>query len=181
MIRITGGRDRSRLLLVPERARPSMDRVREAVFSSLGKSVDNASVLDLFAGSGAYGFEALSRGARRAVFVDADEGAIGALEKNREALRARGAIIVKGDWKDALRELTTEEEGFDVVFLDPPYAFKDYGALMEALFRGRLLRETARIVLEAHEELQIAAPAGWERKEKRYGFARIMIYKRNKA
>lgn len=103
--------------------RPTADRVREALFDILGPRVAGAEVLDLFAGSGAVGIEALSRGAARAVFVERDHAAVAALRQNldRLGLAPRARVIVR-DVEAALRGLARRGARFDLVFLDPPYA-----------------------------------------------------------
>ena len=98
-------------------ARATMDRVRGAVFSALGEKVPNARVLDLFAGSGAFGIEALSRGAAEAVFVDDNRKAIEVIRANLEKTRLAGQVIRR----DVFRFLETCDTQFDLVFADPPY------------------------------------------------------------
>src|SRR5580765_3370760 len=119
-LRIVGGKYRSRMLRVPARPglRPTPDRVRETLFNWLGQWLDGLACLDLFAGSGALGFEAASRGAARVVMVESDRAAFAALEATRERIGARAVELVQGD---ALRYLAQGGERFDVVFLDPPF------------------------------------------------------------
>jgi 16S rRNA (guanine966-N2)-methyltransferase len=99
-------------------ARPTMDRVREAIFSSLGDLVIGARVLDLFAGSGAFGIEALSRGAAEAVFVDNHPKAITTIQNNLRKTKLEGQVIRA----DAFRFLARNKERYQLVFADPPYA-----------------------------------------------------------
>jgi 16S rRNA (guanine966-N2)-methyltransferase len=102
----------------PRRVRPTMDRVREAIFSSLGEAVCRARVLDLFAGSGAMGIEALSRGAASAVFVDADPRCAVCVRENLRRAKMEASVQVM----DALKFLELYSEGrFDLIFADPPY------------------------------------------------------------
>jgi 16S rRNA (guanine966-N2)-methyltransferase len=122
LIRIVGGSLRGRKIEVPERGvRPTSDRTREAIFDVLGPSVRGARVLDLYAGTGALGIEALSRGAREARFLEGSRAVAQALRRNLEALGLadRGRVIEadlgRGGWPPGT------EEPFDVVFLDPPY------------------------------------------------------------
>ncbi|OZA30518.1 MAG: 16S rRNA (guanine(966)-N(2))-methyltransferase RsmD [Hydrogenophilales bacterium 17-61-9] len=119
-VRIIGGRFRRRLLDFPGGAglRPTPDRVRETLFNWLGQDLPGWTCLDLFAGSGALGFEAASRGAERVVMIERDAGAIGALEKNRTLLGASAIDIKRAD---ALAWLAHNHETFDLVFLDPPF------------------------------------------------------------
>jgi 16S rRNA (guanine966-N2)-methyltransferase len=120
-VRIIGGTWRSRLVKFPPtlELRPTPDRVRETLFNWLGQRLDGCACLDLFAGSGALGFEALSRGAARVVMVERDRQVAQALRASAGELGANGAHIVHGD---GLAWLRTNTERFDVVFLDPPFA-----------------------------------------------------------
>jgi 16S rRNA (guanine966-N2)-methyltransferase len=119
-VRIIGGQYRRRLLDFPGSAglRPTPDRVRETLFNWLGQDLPGWHCLDLFAGSGALGFEAASRGAERVVMIERDPKAIGALEKNRAALGANQVDILR---TDALAWLAHNRETFDLVFVDPPF------------------------------------------------------------
>jgi 16S rRNA (guanine966-N2)-methyltransferase len=136
---------RRRLLLFPslEGLRPTPDRVRETLFNWLGQRLDGLRCLDLFAGSGALGFEAASRGAREVVLVERDALALAALRNNREALRADGVEVLAGD---GLGYLASHCGDFDLIFLDPPF---DSGVLPEALRRAAThLAATGRIYAE---------------------------------
>jgi 16S rRNA (guanine966-N2)-methyltransferase len=119
-VRIQSGRWKGRTLEVPRRARPTSSRAREALFDILQDRIAGARVLDLFAGSGAVGLEALSRGAASAVFVESDPEA---LEVNVETLGAGGGEveILSGDARRAVAALSGRGERFDLVFADPPY------------------------------------------------------------
>lgn len=119
-MRIIGGAWRRRFLSFPEREglRPTPDRVRETVFNWLGQDLTGKACLDLFAGSGALGFEALSRGALRAVMVESDRGVLRALEENAAMLRVSNVELVSGD---GFAFLGRDKGKFDVIFLDPPY------------------------------------------------------------
>lgn len=121
-MRIIAGRAKGRKLASPKGldTRPLTGRAREALFSSLGSVVVDAKVLDLFAGSGSIGLEALSRGARSAVFVERNAAAVAVLEKNVEALGLGGEVVC-GDVA-RLGQLIPGRAGFDLVFVDPPYA-----------------------------------------------------------
>ncbi|UCH48362.1 MAG: 16S rRNA (guanine(966)-N(2))-methyltransferase RsmD [Betaproteobacteria bacterium] len=151
-VRIIGGQWRRRLLRFPSSAdlRPTPDRVRETVFNWLGQSLEGKHCLDLFAGSGALGFEAASRGARQVVMVEHDRVACAALLANVEALRA-GNIEVH--CRDALSFLDSDQRTFDVVFFDPPYR---QGLLPQLLAKiGPHLAAGAVVYLEAHDVPQI--------------------------
>ncbi|WP_028536826.1 16S rRNA (guanine(966)-N(2))-methyltransferase RsmD [Paludibacterium yongneupense] len=155
-VRIIGGDYRRRLLPFPavDGLRPTPDRVRETVFNWLGQRLDGLSCLDLFAGSGALGFEAASRGAARVVMVEKSRQVAASLEGNRTAL---GAAAVSIAVQDAMLYLRSAHERFDVVFLDPPYALD---LLPQALSRVEaVLAEDGVVYFEAR-----AWPGleGWE-------------------
>lgn len=120
-VRIIGGQYRRRLLEFPDRdgLRPTPDRVRETLFNWLGQDLPGWACLDLFAGSGALGFEAASRGAARVVMIERDAAAAAALEKNRELLGAAEVEVARADARDWLAH---DRTAWDIVFLDPPFA-----------------------------------------------------------
>ena len=119
-MRIIAGIARSRRLVAPpgQTTRPMTDRMRESIFSSMAASIPNSVVLDLFAGTGSMGLEALSRGAAEATFVERDRKAVEALRTNVEALGLGGRVVAG----DVNRFLQTVRGAFDLVFVDPPYA-----------------------------------------------------------
>jgi len=121
-LRIVAGNWRSRLLEIADvpGLRPTSERVRETLFNWLAPRIEGARCLDLFAGTGALGLEALSRGATSVVFVESSRRAAKALEQNARALDAPGALIRHGDALEYLK--TAEPDSFDIVFLDPPFA-----------------------------------------------------------
>jgi 16S rRNA (guanine966-N2)-methyltransferase len=136
--------------------------VRETLFDILGPAVEGMRVLDLFAGTGAIGIEALSRGAGRAVFVERDRDALGALRANLAALglgRER-ARVVAADTLAALPRLATGEAPFDLVFLDPPYAGDLASRALAALAGGPLLHAGSRVVVQHFAKMPPAPPAG---------------------
>ena len=155
-IRIIGGQYRSRLLRVPARpgVRPTPDRVRETLFNWLGQDLDGAACLDLFAGSGALGFEAASRGASRVVMIESDRVALSALDASRTALGATQVEIIGGS---AVTYLDTARERFDVVFLDPPFRQNALPGLLARL--PRLLSARARVYAESAQPVDPAE--GW--------------------
>ncbi len=164
-LRIVGGKFRSRLLRVPARPglRPTPDRVRETLFNWLGQTLDGLACLDLYAGSGALGFEAASRGARRVVMVEKDRIARAELERNGAALGADQVAIEGGD---ALAYLARGPERFDVVFLDPPFRQNALPAVL-SLLPPRLAPQ-ARVYVES--DAPVDAPPPWtELKRSRAG------------
>lgn len=173
MLRIIAGKYRSRLIEVPpSETVPTKNRVREAILSSLYNEIPNARVLDLFAGSGALGIETLSRGASYCLFCDVDYEACQIIKKNLVSLQEFNAKVFHGDYLSCLEK---EKEPFDIVFLDPPYAQKEYyGKAVEALFEYGLLSPNARLVLEYEgEDLDIPQEFA-SRKIKNYGKTRVL-------
>ncbi|MDP3585410.1 MAG: 16S rRNA (guanine(966)-N(2))-methyltransferase RsmD [Thiobacillus sp.] len=133
-VRIIGGQYRRRLLDFPDSAglRPTPDRVRETLFNWLGQDLPGWTCLDLFAGSGALGFEAASRGAGRVVMIERDRAALDALEKNRVVLGAKQVDILRAD---ALAWLANSREAFDLIFVDPPFDSDLAGPVLADLAR----------------------------------------------
>jgi len=175
-MRVVAGRYGGRRLVAPpgSATRPTSDRVREALFSVLGPSVQGARVLDLYAGSGALGIEALSRGAASAVFVDRSPRAVAAIRANLEALGIE-ADVRRREARTALRAASARADAYDLVFLDPPYrrAAELGRELSEAL--PAVLAPGARVVSESdrREPLELAFPLADER---RYGDTLIRIH-----
>src|SRR5262245_27575649 len=135
--------------------RPTPDRLRETLFNWLGQDLTGRICLDLFAGSGALGLEAASRGARLAVLVERDARIYAGLEASVRTLGAGAVLLVRAD---ALEFLTGDTRAYDVVFLDPPYAMREQGSLLDAV-RARL----APGALVYLESAQFAAlPPPWE-------------------
>jgi len=149
-IRIIGGEHRGRRIPVPDRPglRPTPDRVRETLFNWLGQRLEGLACLDLFAGSGALGFEAASRGAARVVMVDKDREAFAALKKFKELVGMRNVELVL---EDAFAFLQREGK-FDVVFLDPPFGQNAAAMALEKL-PGRLA-PGARVYVESEKPVQ---------------------------
>ena len=177
MIRITGGIDRSRLLETPNTTltKPTMDKVRAAVFSALGDAVKNAKVLDLFAGSGSYGFEALSRGAKEATFVDSGNEAIKIIKKNAINLKKDNVSIICGE---VLSFLSGNPGNFDIVFVDPPYKLEVYEEVVKSLLERNILSSNGIIILESERELNIDEQAFSKVKFYKYGLAKIYILRK---
>lgn len=126
-MRVIGGKFRSRRLKRPSagKVRPTKDRVRESIFNVLGPYVHGRSVLDLFAGSGAFAFEAISRGAKEAYIVDREPSSTRAISENSKSLSVEGIVTIKRkDVFQALRDIREENLRFDLVFADPPYSLR---------------------------------------------------------
>jgi len=147
-VRVVAGEAKGRKLVAPEgrETRPTSDRVRESIFNALLSigALRGAKVLDLFAGSGALGIEALSRGARQCVFIDNRAQALTAIRKNLASTGFDRRGVVVGD--DALRYLRAEPTRFDLVLADPPYAFREWPELLAAVDAAVLVTESDREV-----------------------------------
>ncbi|MBR4378185.1 MAG: 16S rRNA (guanine(966)-N(2))-methyltransferase RsmD [Bacilli bacterium] len=177
MIRITGGENRSRLLETPNTTltKPTMDKVRAAVFNALGDSVKFARVLDLFAGSGSYGFEALSRGAKEATFIDASYESIKAIKKNAANLNRENVEILNADVLSFLSQNIME---FDIIFADPPYKLDVYEAVVKTLIERKIVNDGGIIVLESERELKIDESLFKSVRFYKYGLAKIYILRK---
>jgi 16S rRNA (guanine966-N2)-methyltransferase len=153
-VRIIAGRHRGRRIAVPDAPglRPTPDRVRETLFNWLGQWLDALSCLDLFAGSGALGFEAASRGAKRVVMVERSPAVMKALEKSAQLLGMPEVELVRAD---ALDYLSESRDKFDLVFLDPPFGQNALPAVLERL--PRVLAAGARLYVESDRRLDAIA------------------------
>ena len=163
-VRIVAGRFRGRRLAFPAEPglRPTPDRVRETLFNWLTPHLAGARCLDLFAGSGALGFEALSRGAAAVTLVDHNPAVVAALSENRQRLACEAVIVNSG----ALDYLATQAPGaFDIVFLDPPFASGLMGDALTALYERRILAPAGLVYIESAAGGGFELPAGlrWHR------------------
>ena len=170
-MRIIAGTHRSRQIAAPKGrdTRPTSDRVRENMFNLIGP-VDEADVLDLFAGSGALGLEALSRGAASATFVDSDRDACRTINANLDRLELRGIVLCQ----DAVRAVTAERRSFDLVLCDPPYDY-DRSRLVPHL--ARLLAPDGVLAYESSgRDDPPQVPGLRERTSRKYGSARVTLF-----
>jgi 16S rRNA (guanine966-N2)-methyltransferase len=178
-MRVIAGRLGGRRLRAPRGnlTRPTSDRVREALFAMLGE-LDGLRVLDLFAGSGALGIEALSRGAQTAVFVERDAAALKALNANLTALAIgeESAQVRRADALGALQSARGREETYDLVFIDPPYRQARKWGLELSATLPLLLRPDARVVVESDRREPLELELSVER-ERRYGDTSITIHR----
>lgn len=156
--------------------RPTGDRVREAAFSLIGP-VEDATVLDLFAGSGAMGLEALSRGALRCVFVERDRKACRVIQGNLEKLRFTGALILNCDTASALRDDRARGHRYDLVLVDPPYEeWEHYSVALSELLPA-VLEEDGVAAIETSVGVEPELPLDLVT-SRRYGSARITVFSR---
>lgn len=168
-MRVIGGRYRGRRLGAPAglEVRPTSDRLRETLFNILAPRISGSRFLDLCAGTGAVGIEALSRGAHRVVFIDRSRRAASAIEANLKSIGVEeGASVLAREAEAALKRLAQGSERFDVIFFDPPYASELYPRVMGMLGEGRLLSDDAVVVVEHRAK---------SKPEPRYG--RLSLYR----
>lgn len=174
-MRIVGGEFSGHRLVAPKGrgVRPTGERVKEAIFSAIQGRVQGAQVLDLFAGSGALGIEALSRGAARTVFCDSSERAVEAIRTNLERLRVPESrfLIIHGTADKAIRHVGEKGEKFDIIFVDPPYESVLYEDTMMALSLARVVAPEGIVVVEFSKRIVLSEVFGSlvERKRARYG------------
>ena len=177
-MRIIAGTARNRRIEAPEgrNTRPTLDRVRENLFNILQTRIRDSYVLDLFAGSGALSFEALSRGAEKAVLCDSDRNASRIEHKNCELLGFTDrAEIFCCDWKTAVRKLTDRQDRFDLVFLDPPYRMTDLQEVAESIYP--LMKNDGLVIVEHEAGKNIMFSDRFEKKdERKWGFCGMSFY-----
>lgn len=160
-MRVIAGRLRGRPLLgPPDGVRPTSDRVRESLFARLG-DVSGCHVLDLYAGTGALGIEAASRGAERVVAVDRSARSLKTLQRNLTRLELEPMFeVIRADARGVLRRLAARGERFDLVFLDPPYASGEMEEALAGLVESGLLSSGAVVVAESAKRHPVAPVAG---------------------
>jgi 16S rRNA (guanine966-N2)-methyltransferase len=176
-VRIIAGSRKGHTLFAPrgQETRPTSDRVRENVFNILGP-VDGAIVLDLYAGSGAMGLEAMSRGAARVVFVESDADAVHAIERNLDKLRLRATVLRR----DAIAALGSEASAgrkYDLVLVDPPYAVYPDLEPQLARYLPSVLAENGALVVETEARFEPELPLA-QRTSRKYGRTRVTVYGR---
>ena len=177
-IRIIGGSLRNSRLEVPDRPglRPTPERARETLFNWLAPAIDGARVLDLCAGTGALGIEALSRGSAAVHFVEPDAVAVTALRANLARLQIAGGTVTTTTAQDFLRGAA---QPFDLVLLDPPFALGLWSALAQSLEQGGWLAARAWIYVESPAGVAPELPAAWSpHREGRAGEVRFALYRR---
>jgi 16S rRNA (guanine(966)-N(2))-methyltransferase RsmD len=186
MLRLTGGTFRGRVIQTPknDRTRPTQARLRQALFNSLQSSIPQAKVLDLFAGSGALGFEALSRGAEHVTFVEMDRSAIRVLEKNIETLKVQQQVVVVNDSVDSSVSRIRSLGPFDLILADPPYEGGWETKLLNTLPWRELLTEEGIFCLEwgvqksIVSELPDELPDLIKVREKNYGDSMLSTFQK---
>jgi len=179
-LRIVAGKWRSRLLDVADvpGLRPTSERIRETLFNWLSPEIHGKHCLDLFAGTGALGLEALSRGARSVVFVERSTRAVQKLRDNIDTLEAEGAAVLQLDASDYLMRESSDH--FDIVFLDPPFAEDMLSELCRLLDEQDTLAERGLVYLEqARTKPEVSLPGSWQvLKNKTAGNVRYILARR---
>lgn len=173
-MRVIAGKYRSRRLLAPKGldTRPSLDSVKEAMFNILGQEVINATVLDLFAGSGALGIEALSRGAKKVYFNDVAKKAYDVIKKNLENLGIEsGYVLTKLSYKEMLKALNNQ---VDILILDPPYKLGIYEEIISMMEERNLFSPSIKIMIEMDEDYELKLKNSYQIKEYHYGNKKLV-------
>ena len=180
-MRIIAGKYRSLPLeaVKGNNTRPTTDKIKEAVFNSIGPYFEGGMMLDLYAGSGSVGLECISRGMDHVIFVDKSYDTVSTIKKNIAFVKVSNQCTVyKMDALAAVRRLKEEGKVFDLVYLDPPYAKEQNEKVMRALCELNLLKDDAVVVVESLKEDTFADEIGNLRKYKEavYGITRITYY-----
>ena len=161
--------------------RPTMDRVKESLFATIQNNVKNSVVLDLFAGSGQLGIEAISNGANICYFIDNNKEVIKVLNQNISNLNIKqNSKVLLSDWKKSLNEFAEKNIKFDLIFVDPPYDYNVYEKILEKVSTLNLLNKDGLIILE-HSNLKFKDTYNNLTlfKERKYGNKSVNIYKIN--
>ena len=179
-VRVISGSARGLKLNTPgdDRVRPTTDRVKESMFNIVQDWAYDSQVLDLFAGSGALGIEALSRGASQAVFCDNSLDSIKIIKSNIEKARvADRGQIVNGDFKRCLRDMEAKNQSFDMIFVDPPYYEGLFEEVLDTIRSCKILKKDGIVIVEHDAKRPIGQVEGLEvYKEKKYGITMLTFY-----
>jgi 16S rRNA (guanine(966)-N(2))-methyltransferase RsmD len=181
-MRVIAGRAKGRRLRVPKRrgVRPTSDYLREALFDILGASIRGARFLDLYAGSGAVGIEALSRGGAEVVFLEQDPGCLRVLRENVELVGLGPMRVVAGDALRVLRRFVRQGERFDIIFLDPPYGTGLARRSLDVVAPGTLLGPRGLVIVEHFAKEWLPQQIGnlWRARETVHGQTVLSFYER---
>lgn len=177
---ITGEYGGRRLKAVPgESTRPTTDKIKESLFNMIGPYFDGGNCLDLFAGSGGLAIEAVSRGMDKAVLIDKAPAAIKVIQENIAVTKEEEKFkVIRGDAARVIKNLKSEQQVFDLVFLDPPYAKQQIVSQIEALLDNNMLSPEALIVCEVDKKVDLPETIKQAQvfKSAEYGITKIMIY-----
>lgn len=181
-MRVISGKCRGTKLSAPEgvETRPTIDRIKETLFNMIAFDIPGCRFLDLFSGSGAIGIESLSRGAKRAVFVEKNTQAIACIRQNLAKTNLSDqALLYTVDVDQAIHQLIQKKDVFDIIFLDPPYALKEIEALLIKISQSSLLEKKGYIILEHGTQYPLKAVEGLRLiKEKKYKTTTISFFER---
>lgn len=155
-MRIIAGKYKGKVLKEFElnSTRPTADLVRGAIFNIIGTNIQNARFLDLFAGTGAMGIEAISRGASQVVFVDKNDDAIKLIKTNLKLLKDENYLVLNNDFFEALKQFDNQNLDFDYIFIDPPYSTDCAEKSFKIIYKYSLLKKTGLIIWE-HDESKL--------------------------
>lgn len=161
--------------------RPTMDKVKESIFSMIQFELDGRNTLDLFAGSGSLGFEAISNGASKCTFVDKNIKCINVIKKDIELFKLNNCDVLLMDYKKAINYFNTNSICFDLVLLDPPYKMFIINDILDELIKKNILCDNCLLVCEMENNFEISSNTKLELiKEKNYGPKHVIIYKYKK-
>ncbi len=177
-VRLTGGENKRKSLKIPKGIRPTRAIVKRSIFDSLGDFVDGSDVLEIFAGSGAVGFEALSRGANSCVFIEKSREGVLTILENAKTLEISSKVrVIKGDYVRGLNELLKEGLKFDLIFADPPYDFSQHDEIFKRVVR--LLKDQGLYLVEVRNKTPM--PEKFEIlekvKEANFGQTKVLYYR----
>ena len=178
-MRITTGKYKGRNIAMPKGIRPTQDKVRKAIFDILG-DIEGLSFLELYAGSGAVGFEALSRGAKEAIFVENDRERIEAIKENLSVMGISGYQLIRLDSLEAIKKLSLKNDKFDIIFLDPPYYQDLSKKTLKRLSNCDILSDTGFIIVQHFKKDNLPETLGdlVLFKQARYGDTRLSFYRK---
>jgi 16S rRNA (guanine966-N2)-methyltransferase len=181
-MRIIAGEFRGRKINRPESIRPTKDRIRESIFNMIGQYMPGKAILDVFSGSGAYGLEALSRGAGKVTFVENNRECTQVIKENIDILGAgEKTTVIRAEAEKALKNLGEQKESFDIVFCDPPYAKDMAKKALNMIYQYDILMPSGMLVIEHHKGEVLPESIGDLSliKSKTYRYTNISIYNNN--
>lgn len=158
--------------------RPTQDRVKESIFSTIQNYIDESIVLDLFSGSGNLGIEALSNGAKECYFVDNNKKAVSVINGNINKLGIANGVVINDDYKNALDYFKNKKKVFDLIFLDPPYKFEYIDDIVKYIIDNNLLNKKGLIICEFEHDINKDYKELELFKEKKYGYKKVIIFKK---
>lgn len=158
--------------------RPTQDRVKESIFSTIQNYIDESIVLDLFSGSGNLGIEALSNGAKECYFVDNNKKAVSVINGNINKLGITNGVVINDDYKNALDYFKNKKKVFDLIFLDPPYKFEYIDDVVKYIIDNNLLNKKGLIICEFEHDINKDYKELELFKEKKYGYKKVIIFKK---